>query len=65
MSYRSSQDIHFALATPLSDEEFEALGYRILIERGKKVTRTPEGVKLDVFTRDVSRILIKEIFRLQ
>jgi SepF-like predicted cell division protein (DUF552 family) len=61
--YRSSQDIDVALATPLSDEDFEALGYRIFIEGGKKVIRTPEGVKLDVFTRDVSRIPIKEIFR--
>jgi predicted nucleotidyltransferase len=61
--YRSSQDIDVALATPLSDEVFEALGYRIFHERGKKVIRTPDGVKLDVYTRDVSGIPIKEIFR--
>jgi predicted nucleotidyltransferase len=61
--YRSSQDINIALATPLGDNEFEALGYRIFHESGKKVIRTPEGVKLDVYTRDVSGIMVSDVFR--
>ena len=46
-----------------SDEEFESLGYSVSTENRKKVIRTPEGVKLDVFTRDVSGIPISEVFR--
>jgi SepF-like predicted cell division protein (DUF552 family) len=61
--YRRTRDIDLALATPLSDEEFERLGYRIFQESGKKVIRTPEGVKLDVYTRDVSGIPVFEVFK--
>jgi hypothetical protein len=43
--YRRTRDLDLALATPLSDEEFEGLGYRTFNEGGKKVIRTPEGVK--------------------
>jgi predicted nucleotidyltransferase len=60
--YRRTRDIDLALATPLSDEEFEQLGYRIFHEGGKKVIRTKEGVKLDVYTRDVSGIPISVVF---
>ena len=60
--YRQTRDIDVALATPLSDEEFESLGYHVSTESGKKVIRTPEGVKLDVFTRDVSGIPISQVF---
>jgi hypothetical protein len=61
--YRRTRDIDLALATPLSDEEFEGLGYHIFHESGKKVIRTPEGVKLDVYTRDVSGIPVSEVFK--
>jgi len=60
--YRRTRDIDLALATPLSDEEFERLGYRIFREGGKKVIRTKEGVKLDVYTRDVSGIRVPVVF---
>lgn len=60
--YRRTRDIDLALATPLNDEEFERLGYRIFREGGKKVIRTREGVKLDVYTRDVSGIPVSVIF---
>lgn len=60
--YRTTGDIDLALATPMSDEQFERLGYRIFIESGKKVIRTPGGVKMDVYTRDVSGIPIPKIF---
>ncbi len=61
--YRRTRDIDLALATPLSDEEFEKLGYRIFHESGKKVIRTREGVKLDVYTRDVSGIPVSDVFQ--
>lgn len=60
--YRSTRDIDLALATPLSDDEFEKLGYRTFNESGKKVIRTREGVKLDVYTRDVSGIPVSDVF---
>jgi len=60
--YRRTRDIDLALTTPLSDEEFERLGYHIFHESGKKVIRTSEGVKLDVYTRDVSGIPVSEVF---
>jgi predicted nucleotidyltransferase len=60
--YRRTRDIDLALATPLGDQEFESLGYRIFQESGKKVIRTREGVKLDVYTRDVSGIPVTTVF---
>ena len=61
--YRRTRDIDLALATPLSDEDLGRLGYRIFQEQGKKVIRTQEGVKLDIYTRDVSGIPVSEVFR--
>ena len=60
--YRQTRDIDLVLASPMTDEEFEALGYRIFTEGGKKVIRTKEGVKIDVFTRDVGGIPVATIF---
>ncbi len=62
-AYRRTRDLDLALAMPLSDEEFERLGYRASYESGKKVLRTQEGVKLDVYTRDVSGIPISDVFK--
>ena len=59
---RSTRDIDIALATPKTDDEFERLGYNTYQERGKKVIRTRNGIKIDVYTKDVSGILIREIF---
>jgi predicted nucleotidyltransferase len=61
--YRRTRDIDLALTTPMSDEAFEELGYRIFEENGKKVIRTREGVKLDVYTRDVSGIPVSDVFK--
>ncbi|MEM3671451.1 MAG: nucleotidyltransferase [Thermoprotei archaeon] len=60
--YRSTLDIDLALAVPLSDRKFEELGYHISYGGREKVIRTPEGVKLDVYTRDVSGIPVFEVF---
>ena len=61
--YRRTRDIDLALAAPLTDDAFEELGYRIFYESGKRVIRTREGVKLDVYTRDVSGIPVSVVFR--
>jgi predicted nucleotidyltransferase len=60
--YRHTRDIDLALAHPLSDERFESLGYGIFREGGKKVIRTKEGVKLDVYTGDVGGIPVSVVF---
>ncbi len=59
---RSTRDIDIALATPKTDEEFEKLGYRIYQERGKKIVRTRNGIKIDVYTKNVSGIPVRDIF---
>ncbi len=60
--YRRTRDIDLALGHPLNDEAFERLGYRIFHEGGKKVIRTKEGVKLDVYTGDVGGIPVSVVF---
>ncbi len=59
---RSTSDIDIALATPKTNEEFEKLGYHVYQEGGKKVIRTRNGIKIDVYTNDVSGIPVSEIF---
>jgi predicted nucleotidyltransferase len=59
---RRTNDIDLALATPKTYEEFGRLGYGVSAEGGKKVIRTRDGSKLDVYTRDVSGIPVPRIF---
>lgn len=61
-TYRQTRDIDLALGSPVSDETLEELGYRVLQEGGKRVIRTQDGIKIDIFTRDVSRIPVTKIF---
>lgn len=60
---RSTRDIDIALATPKNDEELEKLGYQVYRERGKRIVRTGNGMKIDIYTKDVSGISIDEIFK--
>ncbi|MBI2185234.1 MAG: nucleotidyltransferase [Thaumarchaeota archaeon] len=50
-----------AVAIPVKDEELGRLGYRIFFEAGKKVIRTREGVKVDIYSRDVSGMPVPKI----
>ena len=59
---RRTRDIDLALATPMTDEKFERLGYGVFNEGGKKVIRTRQGVKMDICTKDVSGIPVQQIF---
>jgi predicted nucleotidyltransferase len=59
---RESQDLDFAILTPLSKEELEQKGYFTRIENGKEVTRTPRGYKIDIYSRKpIKGISIEEI----
>jgi predicted nucleotidyltransferase len=60
--FRGTRDIDLALASPISDEELEKLGYRIFLERGKRTIYTHGGVKVDVYLDDVSGIPVSRIF---
>lgn len=58
---RESQDIDFAMVKPISDKELEEKDYKTRQEGRKQVTRTPRGVKIDIFSHDVSGIPINVI----
>lgn len=59
---RESQDLDFAILTPLTKEELEDKGYFTRIENGKEVTRTPRGYKIDFYSkRPIKGISIEEI----
>ena len=60
---RQTHDIDLALASPLSDEELENRGYFAHLENGKKVLRSPRGVRVDIYTEDVSGIEVSVISR--
>lgn len=59
---RESQDLDFAILTPLTKEELEQKGYFTRIENGKEVTRTPRGYKIDIYSeKPIKGISIREI----
>ena len=58
---RESQDIDFAIVKSISNEELEQKGYKTRLEGKKEITRTPRGVKIDIYRYDVSGIPIKTI----
>lgn len=60
---RESRDLDFAVAKPLSDEFLNSKGYNKFIENRKEIWRTPRGVKIDIYTKDVSKIPIEIIIR--
>lgn len=59
---RGTEDIDLAMSTILSEEELEKRGYRKYYENNKWVTRTPRGIKVDIYTEDVGRIPISTIY---
>lgn len=60
---RITRDLDFAIASKVTRDELAMKGYRILQERGKEVTRSPRGYKIDIFDRDVSGIPVETIFQ--
>lgn len=60
---RQTHDIDLALASPMSDEELENRGYLARNENGKKVRRSPRGIRVDIYTKDVSGIQVSVISR--
>ena len=61
-AYRRTADIDLALASTVDDAALERMGYHLRLESGKEVRRTPGGVKIDIFRRDVGGISVKKIF---
>lgn len=60
---RESRDIDFALEKPLSNKELTDKGYNQFSRNGKLEWFTPRGIKIDMFTRDVSKIPIDVIIK--
>jgi len=56
--FRESEDVDLALRRPLSEEYLNSKKYSKHDENGKQVWRTPRGIKIDMYTTDVSRIPI-------
>jgi hypothetical protein len=61
-AYRQTGDLDLAVATPKSESDLEALGYLTRQEGKKRVTRTPSGIKLDIYTEDVGGIPVAKLF---
>ena len=60
---RESQDIDFALEKPLSNKELNDKGYNQFSRNGKLEWFTPRGIKIDMYTKDVSKIPIGIIIK--
>jgi hypothetical protein len=64
--HRTTRDFDIAMATTLTKEqlkeELEKKGYRTFQERGKEVIYSPRNAKVDIYTKDVSGILIDKIY---
>ena len=60
--HRRTQDIDLAMVTKLSNEEMETRGYRKYYEKGKDVIYTPRGIKVGIYTKDVSGIRIETVY---
>lgn len=59
--YRQTRDFDIAMATRLTKEQLEDLGYRTFTEGGKEVIRSPRGFKVDIYTEDVNDIPVNTI----
>ncbi len=60
---RESADLDFAVVQDLTDKFLEEKEYFQFEENGKLVRRTPRGYKVDIYTRDVSRIPLADVIR--
>lgn len=58
---RQTHDIDLALASPMSEEELEKRGNVARYEGGKKVRRSPRGIRVDIYMKDVSGIPVSII----
>jgi predicted nucleotidyltransferase len=58
---RESKDIDIVIVKPITNEELEAKGYKTRLEGKKKTTRSPRGMKIDIYRHDVSGIPISII----
>ena len=61
--YRESTDLDFAVERPIEVQELNGKGYNQFERNGKLQWFTPRGVKIDIYTRDVSGIPIEKIMQ--
>jgi len=62
-SYRSTRDIDLVLASPLKEQRLVKLGYQKWPESRGVSWRTPRGIKVDFYTKDVGRIPVAWILK--
>lgn len=60
---RESQDLDFATEKPILNEELLLLNYKKEYRNGKEIWYTPRGIKIDRYTRDVSKIPMDRIIK--
>ena len=60
---RESHDLDFAMEKPVSDEELLILNYKNEFRNGKEIWYTPRGIKIDRYTKDVSKIPLHQIIK--
>lgn len=53
---RESQDLDFAVVKPLSEKFLLGKKYNKFTENKKEIWRTPRGIKIDIYPKDVSGI---------
>lgn len=58
---RESQDLDFAIASPISSEDLLQKGYKKINRNGKEITTSPRNVKVDIYSKDVSDIPVQTI----
>ncbi|MDE1878165.1 MAG: hypothetical protein KGI07_06495 [Thaumarchaeota archaeon] len=59
---RDSQDLDFVVQSPISDEELLDKKYQKSLT-GKQSWFTPRGIKIDIFTRDISGVSLEAIVK--
>lgn len=60
---RESHDLDFAMEHPISDDELLVLNYKKEYRNGKEIWYTPRGIKIDRYTKDVSKIPMHHIIK--
>lgn len=60
--HRDTKDIDLAMIAKLSKEELEDRGYKTYYEKGKEITYTPRGIKVDIYTNDIGEILVEIVY---
>lgn len=58
---RESQDLDFVMVKQFTDDELIDIGYKKDSRSGKEIWYTPRGIKIDKYTKDVSKIPLESV----